>query len=176
MYTPKSYVLLWIVVAALFSGVALAEDPAKPTEARLLERANAYWSALQAGDFATMYGLEAGARNGTLSPDKLRNSVGRSRLLKYAFKEVKIEDKTMRRLWLSVPLVWQASVGRYPLPSPTAGCLLKVIGITHKAYVCVRKQGMTPSRMDPPRAEARPRHQRLCLILTSLSATIMGGR
>jgi hypothetical protein len=74
MYTPKSYVLLWIVVAALFSGVALAEDPAKPTETRLLERANAYWSALQAGDFATMYGLEAGARNGTLSPDKLRNS------------------------------------------------------------------------------------------------------
>ena len=92
MYTPKSYVLLWIVVAALFSGVALAEDAAKPTEARLLERANAYWSALQARDFATMYGLEAGARNGTLSPDKLRNAVGRSRLVKYAFKEVKIEE------------------------------------------------------------------------------------
>ena len=92
MYTPKLYVLLWIVVATLFSGVALAEDAAKPTEARLLERAHAYWSALQAGDFATMYKLEAGARDGTLSPEKLRNAVGRSKLQKYAFKEVKIEE------------------------------------------------------------------------------------
>lgn len=92
MYTPQSYVLPWIFVAALFSGVALAEDPAKPTEARLMERAHAYWSALQTRDFATMYKLEAGARDGTLSPEKLRNAVGRSQLLKYAFKEVKIEE------------------------------------------------------------------------------------
>ena len=92
MYTPKSYVLPWIFLAALFSGGAFAEDAAKPTEARLMERAHSYWSALQVGDFATMYRLEAGARDGTLSPDKLRNAVGRSRLVKYAFKEVKIEE------------------------------------------------------------------------------------
>jgi hypothetical protein len=92
MHRPKLCVLLWAFTALIFSSLALAEDGPKPTEARLMERAHAYWSALQAGDFATMYGLEAGARDGTLSAEKLRNSVGRSRLLKYAFKEVKIEQ------------------------------------------------------------------------------------
>jgi hypothetical protein len=92
MHTHKFLVLLWSLAIVLFSSLALAEDLNKHSEVRLMERANAYWSALQARDFATMYGLEAGALDGRLSPDKLRNAVGRSRLMGYTFKGVKIEE------------------------------------------------------------------------------------
>lgn len=91
MQPTKTNTVLWTVAIVLFSSLALAEDSNKPTEARLLERANAYWTALEARDFATLYGFEAGARSGDLTPEAMRNDVARSRVLKYAFKEVKIE-------------------------------------------------------------------------------------
>lgn len=91
MQPTKTNAVLWTVAIVLFSSLALAEDSNKPTEARLLERANAYWTALEARDFATLYSFEAGARSGDITPEVIRNNVGRSRVLKYAFKGVRIE-------------------------------------------------------------------------------------
>ncbi len=85
------FAILAIATCLISSSLGFANEDKTPSEARLLERAKTYWDALKVRDFNTMYEMEAAAREGLMSADNLRRSVGRSRLTGYDFKGVKIE-------------------------------------------------------------------------------------
>jgi len=56
-----------------------------------LERANAYWKAGEIRDLATVYAIEAGSLTGALSPEIVRRSLERSRLLGYELGAIQID-------------------------------------------------------------------------------------
>ena len=85
------FAILAIATWLISSSLGFANDDKAPSEARLLDRAKIYWDALKVRDFNTMYDMEAAAREGLMSADSLRRSVGRSRLTGYDFKGVKME-------------------------------------------------------------------------------------
>lgn len=62
-----------------------------PSKERLLERASIYWDAVSANDFATIYQLETGSLDGSLTPEAVRRLLGRSRLQRFELKDVEIE-------------------------------------------------------------------------------------
>ena len=106
------YAILTVVTCLIFSSHGFANEDKAPSEARLLERAKIYWDALKVRDFNTMYEMEAAAREGLMSADSLRRSVGRSRLTGYDFKGVRIEgDKAVIRVERQFRMEGIASAG-----------------------------------------------------------------
>lgn len=86
---------LMLVCAAVFVGLgsaaSCAEGTMAPTKERLVERAGVYWDAVTARDFSTIYQLESGSLDGSLTPEAVRRLMGRSRLQRYEIKDVNIE-------------------------------------------------------------------------------------
>ena len=70
-----------------------AGTPAKAPEQALVERAHAYWDAVKLRDMSTVYHLESGALDGTLTADALQSKVSKSTLISYEFKQIQIHDK-----------------------------------------------------------------------------------
>jgi hypothetical protein len=67
--------------------------PEKTPEQVLVERAHTYWDAAKLHDMATIYHMESGALDGTLTADALQSQVSKASLLSYEFKHVQIHDK-----------------------------------------------------------------------------------
>ncbi len=89
---------LLLVCAAVFVGLGSAagraESTMAPSEERLTERVAIYWDAVSARDFSTIYQIETGSLDGSLTPDAVRKWLGRSRLERYAVKDVSIEGNS----------------------------------------------------------------------------------
>jgi hypothetical protein len=80
------------VFVGLGSVASCAEDTtAPPSKERLVERAGIYWDAVSARDFSTIYQLETGSLDGSLTPEAVRRWMGRSRLERYEIKDANIE-------------------------------------------------------------------------------------
>lgn len=78
---------LWLsFFAGLLTVASLtAKEPTVAPEQRLRERATEYWQAAQSRDLSTMYRMELAAKQGRLTPDKARNTLGTSAVLSYEF-------------------------------------------------------------------------------------------
>ncbi len=88
----RYFLCAFAAVAVAFGPVAVfAENETAPTKDRLTERATTYWDAVSSRDFATIYRLETGSLDGSLTPDAVRKFLGRSKLERYSFREVTIE-------------------------------------------------------------------------------------
>ena len=86
---------LWLLVLGMLVLClgGCAGTPAKAPEQALVERAHAYWDAVKLRDMSTVYHLESGALDGTLTADALQSKVSKSTLISYEFKQIQIHDK-----------------------------------------------------------------------------------
>jgi len=86
-------ILIVIAFSAVAAMTGCGQQAEAPSKERLLERANAYWSAGEARDLNTVYELEAGSLTGALQPDVLRRSLQRARLVGYELGNVEIDGQ-----------------------------------------------------------------------------------
>ena len=70
-----------------------AKPPEKTPEQALVERAHAFWDAGKLRDMSTVYHMESGALDGTLTADALQSQMSKASLLSYEFKHIQIHDK-----------------------------------------------------------------------------------
>jgi hypothetical protein len=91
----RSILLLCAAVfVGLGSAAGCAESTMVPSKERLMERVAIYWDAVSARDFSTIYQMETGSLDGSLTPEAVRRWLGRSRLERYEIKEVNLDGNT----------------------------------------------------------------------------------
>lgn len=88
---PIKLTLLLSCIGGLMAAASISatESTADP-EQRLRERATDYWQAAQARDLSTMYRMELAAKQGQLTADKARNTLGTSSVISYEFANLEV--------------------------------------------------------------------------------------
>ncbi|MGB5834350.1 MAG: hypothetical protein WBG92_20520 [Thiohalocapsa sp.] len=86
--------LLFSILGMFVSTGAIVAAAQSASEARLLERATSYWDAAKVRDFSTMYGMEAAAAQGTLSPAEVKKALGTSKIVGYEFSDIEMTGET----------------------------------------------------------------------------------
>jgi hypothetical protein len=138
MKNRHQMIALFMILSAFLTGAGCSDGSQPRSEARLMERAEAYWNALQVRDFSTLYGLEAGSRDGTLTPEQLRSATGRSRLQSFAFKGTTIEED---RAMIQVERVYRVEGIGAPVPTTQPDFWMYVEGDWYHGV---------PARSSPP--------------------------
>lgn len=89
----RKLILILLSLTLTFAFIQVHADSPSDPRAALEQRVNVYLTALKINDLATAYGLESGARDGTLTADEFhrRATQAKALLLDYAIEEVQVE-------------------------------------------------------------------------------------
>jgi hypothetical protein len=73
---------------------ALPAAAVEPSTARLQQRVSDYWDAIEVFDLYTAYGMELGAKNGSLTPSEFRRRQGATdwELVDYRIERIETDD------------------------------------------------------------------------------------